>query len=161
MLLTMEKHLSAPDCLALGLFDGPHILSHMLLESFTLSDIRQTMKEKTAHKGKYLMQEIQINIKQVKMRIKDGNISNNILSRLKKSTQFFSIMESLIVIGSIENQNKILNLLMYIGENDYFRNLISEKLQKINLSPDLLLSKDNPNQTLLHLHYSKLVFLVN
>jgi hypothetical protein len=70
-------------------------------------------------------------------------------------------MESLIVIGTMENQSKVLSLLMYIGENDYFKNLISEKLKQINLSPDLLLSKDNPNQTLLHLHYSKFTFVVN
>jgi hypothetical protein len=89
------------------------------------------------------------------MRVKDGLIANKILSRLKNSTQFFSIMESLIVIGTLENQQKVLNLLMYIGENEYFKNLISDKLSKINLSSELLLSKDNPNQTLLHLNYSK------
>jgi hypothetical protein len=49
----MEKHLSSPDSLALGLFDGPHILSHMLLESFTLKEIRETLKEKKMKEGKY------------------------------------------------------------------------------------------------------------
>ena len=39
----MESHFSAPDSLALALFDGPHILSNMLLESFTLRDIREIM----------------------------------------------------------------------------------------------------------------------
>lgn len=51
VLLTMEQHFSAHDSLALALFKGPHMLSHMLLESTTLRDVRQLMNDQKMGSG--------------------------------------------------------------------------------------------------------------
>lgn len=153
----MEQHFSARDSLALALFEGPHMLSHMLLESITLRDVRQMMSDEKIRSGSGVVtQVIKIDIKQVKMAIQEDAISKSILERIRKSTQFFSIMETLMSLSSTQNHRKILKLLMYVGENEYFHECISKKLDQINVSPDLLLCKENPSQTLVHLNYSGL-----
>lgn len=101
---------------------------------------------------------IKVNIKQVKMDIRENAISKSILERIRKSSQFFSIMESLMSLGSTQNHRKILKLLMYVGENEYFHECISNKLNQINVSPELLLCKENPSQALVHLNYSNCPF---
>lgn len=155
VLLTMEKHFSAPDSLELALFEGPHVLSHMLLESLTLKDVRAALRGNPPAPGKAPPQAIKVDLKQVKPWVRDSEVTQSILERIRGSTQFFSIMESLLSVASPPNQAKILKVLAFVGENEYFRKFIAEKLGQINVSPELLLCKENPAQALMHLHYSR------
>lgn len=46
IVVEMERRLSCADSLVLGLFEGPHVLSSVLLESLTLADVRLILDSK-------------------------------------------------------------------------------------------------------------------
>ena len=95
------------------------------------------------------------------MAVKENQIGNQILEKIRNSDLFFSIMESLLSIGSEETKGLVLRLLSYVGDNKYFRNLILDKLGKFNISPEILIAPENQSQSLLYLNYSNIVFLDN
>lgn len=95
------------------------------------------------------------------MAVKENQIGNQILEKIRNSDLFFSIMESLLSIGSEETKGLVLRLLSYVGDNEYFRNLILDKLGKFNISPEILIAPENQSQSLLYLNYSNIVFLDN
>lgn len=151
----MERHFSSPDCLVLSVFEGPQIVSQMLLESITLKDVRDLLTAKNLQKSGSLTEDIRVRLRQVKPSVRDHSVSESILQSVRNSLPFFSILESLISVSSLPNQAKVLKLLFFVGENSYFREAVLTKLDKINVSPHLLISKDNPSQALLHLTYGR------
>lgn len=100
------------------------------------------------------MEDIQIRIKSAKKLIKEDEIKIKILLKIKESNQFLSIMESLIALGKEEIQSVILDIMIYLGESDYYKNIIKEKLKKINNSFNQLMIPENEKQTYLYLTHS-------
>lgn len=93
-------------------------------------------------------------IKSAKKLIKEDEIKIKILLKIKESDQFLSIMESLIALGEDEIQSILLDIMIYLGESEYYKNIIKEKLKKINNSFKELMIPENQKQTYLYLTHS-------
>lgn len=51
VMLLIERHLNLSDKIIIGLFDGPFMLNDLLLENFTLRDVKAILKEKQLPKS--------------------------------------------------------------------------------------------------------------
>lgn len=67
-------------------------------------------------------------------------------------------MESLMTLGTPQNYPVLMDILTYLGPNDFYKQLVNEKLLNINSSLESLFVPQNSFQTLLYLNHSNSLF---
>ena len=77
--------------------------------------------------------------------IKEKQIFNRILKKMRSSQKFFLIMESIMTVGTPDN----------------FPVVMDDKITQLNMEGDTLIINENPWQTLLYLRHGKDINLYN
>lgn len=93
--------------------------------------------------------------------IKEKQIFNRILKKMRSSQKFFLIMESIMTVGTPDNFPVVMDILCFIGQNAFHSKLIHDKITQINMEGDTLIINENPWQTLLYLRHGKDINLYN
>ena len=150
----MEKQLSCQDGLVLGIRKGPFVLGQVLLEGITLSEIRLALVFKNPLQSTFNL-GIQLKLLKTPLPIKEQQINIQILSQIKKSKKFFEILESQLELGETRNREIILDILLVIGPNPFYQELIEKHLT----DQQLLFPEDNLVHSLVYLNYGICIFL--
>jgi hypothetical protein len=88
--------------------------------------------------------------------VKEQQITEQIVQQINKSSKFFEILETQLALGDAFNNEMILDILMYLGPNDYYNTLIKNKVEDLSF----FFPENNKIHCLVYLNYCNIFILL-